>query len=78
MTAIDIMHRLGRSPKPMGQLLFRITGAEKDKSFSFLSNHPLTEDRLTLMTMEDRPNTGPDLLTAEEWKALKSICTSAH
>ena len=26
--AIDVMHRLGRSPKPMGELLFRVTGKE--------------------------------------------------
>ena len=26
--SIDVMHRLGRSPKPMGELLFRVTGKE--------------------------------------------------
>src|SRR3989440_1573742 len=48
--AIDVMHRLGRSPKPMGQLMFRVTGKEGDRSLSILSNHPLTEDRLKRMT----------------------------
>ena len=28
--AIDMMHRLGRSTKPMGELLFRVTGKEGD------------------------------------------------
>jgi len=28
------------------------------------------------MTREDRPASGPPLLTPEEWRALKSICDS--
>ena len=75
--SIDVMHRLGRSPKAMGELLFRVTGKEVDKTLSFLSNHPLTEDRLKRMSDEDRPLTGPPLLTAEEWAALKAICTAS-
>jgi Zn-dependent protease with chaperone function len=72
--SIDVMHRLGRSPKPMGELMFRVTGKQADKTLSVLSNHPLTEDRLKRMSDEDRPLSGPPLLTAEEWTALKAIC----
>jgi len=68
------MHKLGRSPKPMGELLFRVTGAEATKSITILAGHPLTEDRLAAMKAQDRPNTGPELLTAREWRALKNIC----
>ena len=39
-----------------------------------ISTHPLSEDRLKRMTREDRPPSGPPLLTGEEWIALKSIC----
>ena len=60
--AIDVMHRLGRSPKPMGQLMFRITGKEVDKSLSILSGHPLTEDRLARMSRADKPPSGPPLV----------------
>jgi Zn-dependent protease with chaperone function len=74
--AIDAMHRLGRSPKPMGELMFRVTGKEGDKSLSILSNHPLTEDRLARMSHEDRPPSGPPLLTPSEWASLKAICSS--
>jgi Zn-dependent protease with chaperone function len=74
--AIDVMHKLGRSPKPMGQLLFRVTGKQVDKNLSILSNHPLTEDRLKRMSDEDRPPTGPPLLSAEEWASLKAICSA--
>ncbi len=76
--AIDVMHKLGRSPKPMGQLLFRVTGKEVDKSLSILSSHPLTEDRLKRMSDEDRPPSGPPLLSAEEWTSLKAICSSKN
>ena len=74
--AIGTMLTLGRSPKAMGELMFRVTGKEGDKSPSILSSHPLTEDRLARMSREDRPPSGPPLLTAEEWTALKSICSS--
>ena len=72
--AIETMHRLGRPAKPAGELLFRVTGKERDKGLSIISSHPLTEDRLARMTREDRPASKPPLLTSEEWRALKSIC----
>ncbi len=72
--SIEVMHHLGRSPKPMGQLLFRVTGKEGDRSLSILASHPLTEDRLQRMSDEDRPPSGPPLLTEAEWTSLKAIC----
>jgi Zn-dependent protease with chaperone function len=74
--AIDAMHGLGRSPKPMGELMFRVTGKEGDHSLSILASHPLTEDRLARMSKEDRRPSGPPLLTAVEWASLKTICSS--
>lgn len=74
--AIETMHGLGRSPKPMGELMFRVTGKEAEKGITILANHPLTEDRLARMNKEDRPPSGPALLTPEEWKSLKAICNS--
>jgi len=74
--SINVMQQLGRSPKAMGELLFRVTGKEGGKGLSILSGHPLTEDRLARMSREDKPPSGPPLLTAEEWVALKSICQS--
>lgn len=72
--AIEVMRKLGRSPKPMGELLFRVTGKEGDKGVTILASHPLSEDRLKRMSEEDRPASGPPLLSAEEWTALKAIC----
>jgi predicted Zn-dependent protease len=75
--AIEMMHKLGRSPKPAAELMFRITGKEGGSGFAtILASHPLTEDRLARMTKEDRPASGPPLLTDKEWQALKGICGS--
>lgn len=74
--AIEIMHKLGRSPKPAAELMFRITGKEGGSGFTILASHPLTEDRLARMTREDRPASGAPLLTDTEWQALKGICGS--
>jgi Zn-dependent protease with chaperone function len=73
--SIDVMRKLGRSSKPMGELMFRVTGKEGDRGLSFLASHPLTEDRLARMSKEDQPPRGPPLLTAAEWAALKAICS---
>ncbi len=72
------MHRLGRSPKPMGELMFRVTGKEGDKGLSILASHPLTEDRLARMSKEDRPPSSQPLLTEAEWTALKAICSAKN
>ena len=72
--AIDVMHRLGRSPRGLGELLFRVTGKEVDKNLSILSSHPLTEDRMARMRAEDQPPSGPPLLSDTEWTSLKSNC----
>jgi Zn-dependent protease with chaperone function len=74
--AYTAMRKLGRSPVPMAELLFRITGAEGKQlgGFTILNSHPLTEDRLAAAKKNDVPNTGPELLSPEEWRALKAIC----
>ena len=72
--AITAMHALGRSPKPMGELLFRVTGAQNSGALTILASHPLTEDRLTRMTREAKPDDGPAILSAAEWQALKAAC----
>lgn len=58
----------------MGELLFRITGAEGSRTIGILASHPLTEDRRALMRREDRAPSGPELLSNDEWQALKAIC----
>jgi Zn-dependent protease with chaperone function len=72
--AIAVMNKLGRSPKPMGEFLVRITKGMDKKMISILSSHPLSEDRLAEMTKAHLSRTGPELLSAAEWQALKNIC----
>jgi Zn-dependent protease with chaperone function len=72
--AAGVMQKLGRSPLPMAQLLLRITKPEGRKGISILNSHPLTEDRLARMKELDRGNTGPELLSEGEWRALKAVC----
>ena len=74
--SISVMHRLGRPTKPMGDLIFRVTGNQADKTLSILANHPLTEDRLKHLSDENRPASGPPLLNPTEWASLKAICKS--
>lgn len=76
--SIQVMHQLGRPTKPMGDLIFRITGNQGDKTLSILANHPLTEDRLKHLSDEDRPASGPPLLSDAEWTALKAVCKSGN
>jgi predicted Zn-dependent protease len=73
-TTIDVMRKLGRSPKPMGEFLLRVTGKEKGKGLALISSHPMSEDRLARMSEQDAQPSAPPLLTATEWAALKAIC----
>ena len=74
--SIDLMQKLGRPTKPMGELLFRVTGKQGENPLSILASHPLTEDRLKRMSEVQQTSDGPPLLTPQEWTALKAICAS--
>jgi Zn-dependent protease with chaperone function len=74
--AIEVMRKLGRSPKPLGDLLVRVTGTDSGKSVTLLSSHPMSEERLATMSKQTSANSGPEILSAAEWKALKGICAT--
>jgi Zn-dependent protease with chaperone function len=76
--AVEAMHKLGRSAAPMGELLVRLTAGDPSKYLTIIASHPLSEDRLVAMTKEDRPVTGPEILSAPEWRALKDICKGSR
>lgn len=71
--AAQALAKLGRPAKPMGELLLRVTGKEEDGVFAILHDHPLSEDRLAKLSAADKATADP-VLTAEEWKALQTIC----
>jgi Zn-dependent protease with chaperone function len=72
--SIEIMKKLGRPPKAMGELMLRVTGKEGGKGLTIISTHPLSEDRLARMSREDQTERGPPLLSEAEWQALRGIC----
>jgi Zn-dependent protease with chaperone function len=72
--AIDVMRKLGRSPKAMGELLLRITGPQANETLTILSSHPLTEERIAAMSQADQPVSSPELMSSAEWAALQGIC----
>lgn len=73
--AIETMHRLERPAAPMAELLVRITGAQRGKGIDILASHPFSEDRLARIKKIEIEKTGEPLLTAQEWTALKNICS---
>ena len=70
--AISAMHNLGRSPRPMGEFLVRVTGGGRISTV--IDSHPLSAERLDRMKEQDRAATGAPILTDQEWRALKAIC----
>lgn len=70
----DLMGKLGRSPKPLGDLLMRITGPQTDNPLAIFASHPLSADRLAMLEKNQVTVTGQELLTPAEWRALKAIC----
>ena len=72
--AVTVMYRLGRPTAPMGALLERVTGPERDAVPSILRDHPLTPDRKAMLEADHTLTTGPVLLEPVEWRALKRIC----
>lgn len=75
--AIATMHRLGRPPQALGNLLTRISLSTHGDGFSWLASHPLTGDRLERMRNDGGAGGGPPLLSVQQWSALKAICGSA-
>jgi len=64
--AVDTMHKLGRSAKPMGELLVRLTAGDPSKYLTIIASHPLSEDRLAAMAKQDRPVTRAEILSAQQ------------
>jgi Zn-dependent protease with chaperone function len=69
-----VMHRLGRPTAPLGALLLRLAGPGEEAQFSVLRDHPLTPERARRLEEDDTVATGPPLLDAAEWHALRTVC----
>jgi len=73
--AASLMRRLGRSPKPLGEFLVRLTG-DKTRT-GLLDSHPVSAARLARLGRDGGPAEGAALLGAAQWQALKGICKAA-
>ncbi|MBY6241361.1 M48 family metallopeptidase [Methylosinus sp. Sm6] len=69
----ELLTRLGRPARPLGELLTRISSSET-AALGLLQDHPLTGQRLAALAAADAGEQGPPLLDAEQWAALKAIC----
>jgi len=68
------MLALGRSPRPLGEFLARLSGEEKPGGTSIFDSHPPGSERLKRLSEGNATPTGPPLLSHGEWQALVSIC----
>ncbi len=68
-----VMTRLGRPTAALGALLHRVA-PETDTDITLFRDHPLTPDRERRLAETNAPATGPELLSAPEWAALRVIC----
>ena len=74
-TSARIMTALGRSAVTMARFLTRVTASsDSGRDIALLRSHPLSAERLATLEKLSRPATGPALLSAAEWTALKAIC----
>jgi Zn-dependent protease with chaperone function len=71
--AITVMHGLGRSTEPLGDLLQRIAHSDEE-AMTLLRDHPLTSDRAARLSQANPKQEGPPLIDATAWAALKNIC----
>jgi len=75
--ATDIRRHMWHNTSVDGDAL-EYTGVAKELFFGALLAlaifAPLTEERLASMAKDDQPAQGPELMSAAEWMALRTIC----
>jgi Zn-dependent protease with chaperone function len=72
--AAQILAKIGRPAKPMGDLLLRLDDTRINGWFNLLLDHPPSQDRFDRFAALDTNANSPPVLTDDEWKALKRIC----
>ncbi len=70
--AIGAMQGLGRSPRPLGELLVRMTGGGRFSTI--IDSHPVSAERLDRMKAAEKAANGAPILSDAQWRALKEIC----
>jgi predicted Zn-dependent protease len=70
------MQALGRPATAMPSLLSRVEDDGESRLPVFLSSHPMTKHRERHLAEYEPAETGPEILTPEEWRALQQVCTT--
>ncbi len=70
----ELMTKLGRSAKPLADLLTRIDGDAKASPLAIFATHPMTSERRVALGRHGEESRGTPLLGGDEWQALKTIC----
>jgi len=70
----ELMGKAGGDPRALGVILTRITGS-KDPTLTILLNHPVTKDRVAIINAVTTAKSGGSVLTPEEWRALRRVCS---
>jgi predicted Zn-dependent protease len=71
--ATRLVAEAGGNAAALGTILKRIEGDRKPGTRIWL-DHPLVEERIRAINASAPPRSGPPLLDAEQWAALKQIC----
>lgn len=74
--AVRLMNAAGRDATALATALDRIAPEEGGPVLDFVSTHPVTAERKQRIRRLARPQSAPPLVTPEEWRRLKSFCTS--
>jgi len=71
--AVGLMRRAGGDARALGTMLKRIAG-DKSAGPKILLDHPTAPDRIIAINAAAVPASGPALIDADQWAALKRIC----
>jgi Zn-dependent protease with chaperone function len=70
---VELVDKIGGDGRALGTMLARIAG-QIEPGMAILRDHPVTQERLARINAIAPPRSGPPLLDAAEWAALKRIC----
>ena len=70
---VALIGRVGGDGRALGTILGRIA-ADGESSMTILRDHPVTKERITRINAIAPERSGPPLLDAADWAALKRIC----
>jgi Zn-dependent protease with chaperone function len=71
---VELMRKVGGDPRALGRMLARVV-SDKTNGLKILHDHPDAKDRIAAINTMAAPGASTPLLDADEWRALKRICS---